>query len=375
MRIGIDARMFGLRGGGGIGRYIAELVVHLQEIDKETEYVIFLQKENFHDFVIKRKNFSKKLVNIPQSSWKEQFSFPREIVLSKVHAMHFPQGNVPLWSQVPFIVTLHDLALFEDKGAEHATVGGSLMHGLKCTGLRHVLEHAVHASRHIVAVSETTKRNILSHFRVSPHKISVVYQGVRAPEKDSRVNLKALDVVSPYVLSLGNVSPYKNQEILLEALKECEDIASLQLVFAGRYDAYAEKLKKKADDLGIGQRVRFIHAPTDGEMHALLANAALLAHSAHGEGFGTLPLEAALIKTPIAVSDIPVFHETLGEGAQFVSVSDSLAWAAVMRHAVLEPEAWKPLVTSAARHAKRYNWEKCAKEMKEIYLLHAVKRL
>lgn len=376
MRIGIDARMFGPRvGGGGIGRYVAELVTHLQEIDKETEYVVFLKKENFHDFVIKRKNFSKKLVDIPWYSLKEQTAFPGEILLSKVQAMHFPHWNVPLWSKIPFIVTIHDLILLESQEAAHATTRSALVHGIKFAAFRHVLEHAVHGSRHVVAISETTKRSILTHFRVSPQKISVVYQGVQAPAANKTVNLSGLDVKKPYVLALGNMYPHKNHAVLLDALKECEDMPELSLVFAGKYDAFAQKLKSYADDLGIGQKVRFIHAPTDGEVHALIAGAALLAHPAHIEGFGIPPLEAAFLKTPVAVSDIPIFHETLGSGAQFVPADDPLAWAAVMRHAVDEPQAWQPLITAGARHAKRYNWEECAKEMKEVYLRHAIKRL
>src|SRR3989338_10747098 len=98
MKIGIDARMFGPRiGGGGLGRYVASLVNELQEIDAQNEYVIFLKKENFHDFIIKRKNFSKRLVDIPWYSVKEQFAFPKEIMLSGVQLMHYPHWNVPLW--------------------------------------------------------------------------------------------------------------------------------------------------------------------------------------------------------------------------------------------------------------------------------------
>lgn len=376
MRLGIDARMFGPRvGGGGIGRYIAELVMHLQEIDKETEYVVFLKKENFHDFVIKRKNFSKRLVDIPWYSLKEQFAFPREILLSKVQAMHYPHWNVPIWSKVPFVVTIHDLILLEDQESAHATTRGSFVHGVKFAAFRHVLEHAVHKSRHIVSISETTKRSILSHFRVSPQKISVVYQGVKVPEAERGVSLEKLDVAAPYVLAAGNMYPHKNHRVLLEALQECEDLPNLKLVFAGKYDAFGEKLKHTAEDLGVAQKVRFIHAPTDGEMRLLLENAALLVNPARIEGFGIPPLEAALLKTPVAVSDIPIFHETLGNGAQFVPPEDSLAWAAVMRHAVEQPDAWNPLITTAARQAKRYNWEECAKEMKELYLCNAFPRL
>ena len=62
MRIGIDARFFGPRtGGGGIGRYVSELVNNLQKIDHKNEYVIFLKKENFHEFVVTGSNFSKKM--------------------------------------------------------------------------------------------------------------------------------------------------------------------------------------------------------------------------------------------------------------------------------------------------------------------------
>lgn len=374
MRMGIDARMFGPRvGGGGIGRYVAELVTHLQEIDKETEYVVFLKKENFHDFVIKRKNFSKRLVDIPWYSAKEQLAFPREILLSKVQAIHYPHWNVPIFSKVPFVVTIHDLILLEDSQAAHATTRSAFVHGVKFAAFRHVLEHAVHKSRHIAAISQATKQSILSHFRVSPQKISVVYQGVKAPEGSG--SLAALDVHAPYVLALGNMYPHKNHEVLLEALAECEDLPRLQLVCAGKYDAFGERIKRRAEELSIAHKVRFIHAPTDGEVRALIEGASLLAHPAHIEGFGIPPLEAALLKTPIAVSDIPIFHETLGESAQFVPADDSLAWAAVMRHAVEEPAAWKPLITTAARQGKRYNWEECAKEMKELYLRNAFPRL
>lgn len=375
MKLGIDARMFGPRvGGGGIGRYVAELVMHLQEIDRETEYVVFLKKENFHDFIVKQKNFSKRLVDIPWYSLQEQRDLPREILLSKVQAMHYPHWNVPLWSRIPFVVTIHDLILLEDHHAAQATTRNAFIHGVKFAAFRHVLEHAVYKSRHIISISETTKQSILNHFSVSPQKISVVYQGVRAPQPDAKNSVQQLGVVHPYILALGNMYPHKNHRVLLEALTVLPDLP-VQLVFAGKYDAFAQELQHDAERMGIDARVRFVHAPTDGEIYELMKHAVLLAHPARIEGFGIPPLEAALLRVPVAVSDIPIFHEILGEQAQFVPVSDAHAWAAVMRHAVEEPQAWKPLITSAARHVKRYNWEESAKAMKEVYLRNAFPRL
>src|SRR3989338_9522802 len=91
MRIGIDARFYGPRvGGGGLGRYTAELVTALQELDKENEYVLFLRKENFHECAITNGKFTKRMVDVPWYSFAEQREMPREIALAKVNLMHYP---------------------------------------------------------------------------------------------------------------------------------------------------------------------------------------------------------------------------------------------------------------------------------------------
>jgi len=62
MRIGIDARFYGPKtGGGGLGRYVAELVSHLQELDHKKEFVLFLKKENFNECKITNHHISKHL--------------------------------------------------------------------------------------------------------------------------------------------------------------------------------------------------------------------------------------------------------------------------------------------------------------------------
>lgn len=364
MKMGIDARMFGRKEGeGSIGRYVADLVTHLQEEDDETEYVIFLRKENFHDFVVKKKNFSKRIFDAPLFSMQEQREFPKEIRLAKVHAMHYPSEYVPVWSSVPFVATIHSLSRIQG----HYT-------GLRQVAYRHMFEHAVHASRHIIAASQETKRAILDHFRVKPQKISVVYQGIGNGEEKGEGSLEALGIEKPYVLALGGMQPEKNHEVLLGALEERKHEA-YSLVCAGRCDEHAEILKEKAKKMGINERVRFIHAPKNEEVALLIKNAALLVHPAKQEDFAAYPLEAALYKRPVAVSDISIFHELFGENVQYVPPDDVHAWAAVMHHAVFNEAAWKGIISSAYRHVKRYNWNECAREMKEVYVKHAFPRM
>jgi len=377
MRIGIDARFFGPRvGGGGLGRYVSELVNHLQDIDKTNEYVIFLKKENFHEFVVTGGNFSKKMVDVPWYSLAEQTVMPREIALSKVDFMHYPHWNVPVFSRVPFIVTIHDLILLEDPASARSTTRGAFAHGLKHVGFRIALEKAIHGSRHIIAVSEATKRSILKHFKVKPAKITVIHNGVSEPKAGKGVSLRDLGVVQPYFLYVGNMYPHKNLDTLIEAFTAVHaSHPDAQLVIAGKYDEFGKRLSQKTAELGLPNgAVRFLNLPTDEEIGALYRNAVMLAYPSRIEGFGIPPVEALLVGTPVMASNTSSMPEILGEFVRYVDPSDSEDMARIMTEALDHKEKWAGLKTRGMDWAKRYNWTMAAKQTLEAYLLHGPRR-
>lgn len=378
MRIGIDARFFGPRvGGGGLGRYVSELVNHLQEIDHDNEYVIFLKKDNFHEFVVTRGNFSKKMVDVPWYSLAEQTQMPREIAEARVNFMHYPHWNIPILSRVPFIVTIHDLILLDDPSSARATTKGAFVHGIKQIGHRIVLEKAVHRSRHIITVSEASKRSILSHFRVKPAKISVIHNGVNEPLAGKGVALRDLGVVEPFILYVGNMYPHKNLDNLLDAFAGAQARhPGIQLVIAGKYDEFGYKLEERAFALGFTSgEVRFINLPTDEELGALYRHAALLAFPSRIEGFGFPPVEAMLVGTPVMSSNASCLPEILGEYVRYVDPEDTDDMADVMLDAVERPEKWAGMKEKGIDFAKRYSWKKAAQKTLETYLLYGPRRL
>ncbi len=378
MRIGIDARWFGPRvGGGGLGRYVAELVNHLQEIDQSNEYVIFLKKENFHEFVLKRPNFSKRLVDVPWYSAEEQVRMPREVALSKVNFMHYPHWNVPVLSRVPFVVTIHDLILLDDPHSARSTTRGALVHGVKYAAFRICLEKAVHSSRHIITISEASKRSILSHFKVQPSKISVIYNGVGEVASGKGVALRDLGVIEPYMLYVGNRYPHKNLETLLEAFAAfLPSYPDVQLVFAGKHDEFSRRLEAYASELQIPKSsLRFLNLPTDEELGALYRNARLLVHPSKLEGFGIPPLEALSVGTPVMASNASSLPEVLEDTVRYVDPDDSGEMAEVMMDAMGKPELWKALHRKGIERAKSFSWDRAAKQTLETYLLHGPRRL
>ena len=70
-RIGIDARFYGSI-GKGLGRYTQKLIEHLEKIDSENQYFVFLRRENFEEYVPSRPNFQKVLADYQWYSFAEQ---------------------------------------------------------------------------------------------------------------------------------------------------------------------------------------------------------------------------------------------------------------------------------------------------------------
>lgn len=378
MRIGLDARFYGPRvGGGGLGRYVSELVHALQRVDRENEYILFLKKENFHECAITAPNFSKRLVDIPWYSAEEQLRMPREVRLAKVNLMHYPHWNVPVFSRTPFIVTLHDLILLEDPMSARATTRNVLIHGMKSIGHRIALEAAVHRSKHIVAISQYTKNAILEHFRVSGRKISVVYNGIRPPTGEETVALSSLGVRRPYILHVGNRYPHKNLEMLLESYADfCRTDGETMLVFAGKGDVFTRELQSHARGLRIPDtRVQWIETPTDAVLARLYADAALVVTPSRLEGFGIPPLEALSFGVPVAASHAASLPEVLGDAVRYFDPDDGSALTRLMHEAVIAPELWAPLREKGIRRVEQFSWEHTAKAMKEIYHHYADRRL
>lgn len=377
MRIVIDARWYGPRvGGGGIGRYVAELVDHLQEIDGENAYTVLLRKENFAACAIRRSNWAKVLVDVPWYSLAEQWAIPRAVRAARAQLLHVPHWNVPLRCPVPMVVTIHDLLLLDDPTSARATTRGPLVHLAKRIGFRLALDRAIHASRHIIAVSQATRSSIFQHFRVAPDKVSVIWNGVTPPAQGKAIVLQNLGVQAPFVLHVGNRYPHKNLPMLLRAFALVHTARPhVQFVLAGPEDVFSSRLRTLQHDLGLPETaVRFVPLPTDDELGALYRAAAVLAYPSRHEGFGMPPLEAMACGTPAIVADIPALREVVEQYATLVAPDDEEGWAAAMVAQLDTPEdAVRKL--QAQTFVARYDWEETARATQEVYLTRGVRRL
>jgi glycosyltransferase involved in cell wall biosynthesis len=107
---------------------------------------------------------------------------------------------------------------------------------------------------------------------------------------------------------------------------------------------------------------------TEEEYLELLANATALLTASRQEGFGIPLVEAMRVGTPIAVSDIPVFHEIGGDAALYFPTDDPDAVADAVLTLADEGE-WVRRSRAVVAQSRQFSWEASAKTL--LQLMHS----
>lgn len=382
-RIGIDARLFGPRvGGGGLGRYVEQLILNLEQLDHENEYIIFLGKENWNEYQPKNPNFKKIMAPWRWYTLAEQIHLPRLIDSTRLNLVHYPHFNVPLLARTPFVVTIHDLNLLEYPKAGISNLD-PIRFWSKYIGFRLVLAGALRHAQKIIAVSEATRDSILKYFPTLSEKIAVIHPGYTPPlrvrggggsydEMDNPspppLTLRGGAISSSYLLTVGNAYPHKNLSGLLHAFKIIhENIPELKLTLVGPEDRFRASIKKETHDLGLESNVVFPGFVSDEELDTLYRSAAALVFPSFLEGFGFPGLEAQGRGTPVVASDLPVLHETLGEAAVYFNPRDPRDIAYAVLNLLKNETLQDILKKDGLENIKRFDWKQTARRTITLY--------
>ncbi len=376
MRIGIDARMYGIAQARGIGRYVQELIRQLLEL--QGEFVLFLSAEGMKAMP-DHPHVQKILAPFRWYSVAEQLHMPRLIQKARLDLMHFTHFNVPYFCPVPYVVTLHDLILLRTN-RQRATTLGPLLYTLKYTAWKILLRHTLKNAQRIIVPSQAVKDELTVWMPKMTKKTSVIYEGAPeltppSPSYDKR------GLRGSYILYVGSAYPHKNLERLVQAFEILTTTLPpnpYTLILVGKHDYFYERLKRELQNTpppsppyegGDKGEVIFMGEVTDNELTQLYRHAALVVCPALSEGFGLPALEAAVHGAPLACSDIPVLKEMLGnETAFFFNPHDVHDMARVLHEALTNVEARQQHIKNARMRAQNFSWKKMAEETEAIYL-------
>jgi len=371
MKIGIDARLYGLK-HTGIGRYVMELISSLSKINSGHQFTVFTHPDN-HSKISQSKNFKVIPVNIRHYSLKEQLLFPGIIDRQKLDLVHIPHFNVPISLQTPYVVTIHDLLWHQILGYNVTTLN-PLVYSFKYLGYRLVIKRAATKACHIITPSQWVKNHLLKTFSsLKPDQVSAIYEGIGSsfsPQKPLLVGYpRSLSIDTPYLVYTGSLYPHKNVKTLIKALKKINHKSDTKftLIIVSARSQFTHKLRQLAYKLDQEHFIKFAGFLKDKDLANLYQHALALVHPSTSEGFGLTGLEAMASGLPVISSNSSSLPEVYGNAALFFNPRNSRDLSQKILRLFKDKKLQRSLKNSGFKQAKKYSWQKMAKQTLEIY--------
>jgi glycosyltransferase involved in cell wall biosynthesis len=263
------------------------------------------------------------------------WSLPRLLRRLRPQLAHF-QHALPLRFSGRAVVTLHDL---------HFEYDPEVMGLADRLTFRLVVPRSARRARHVLAVSERTKRDAIALYGLAPEKITVTPHGIDpAFTPGTREN-------GGYLLFVGAVQARKDPLAALAAARA----VGLPLVVAGpeKEPELARRLREGGADVrGFVDKAQLVQ---------LYQEAAAVILPSRFEGFGLPVLEAMACGTPVVAASEPALREVGGDAAIYAESDD---YAAAVRRALAERERW---VAAGLERARHFSWVETARLTVEAY--------
>ena len=364
MRIGVDVRLFYHR-PAGIGWYTLRLLKALARVDKQNFYVL-LQHRKQSQPLIEGEQFSRATLFTPTHHRFEQWPLSLETKLLGLDLLHSPDFIPPMHNNIPSVITIHDLAFL--LYPQFVTAKSARYYGQ--------VEDAVKRANRIIAVSKSTKNDIIKLLGVPESKIDVIHEAAGPffqpiPRARAQQILAAAHVHLPerFILSVGTIEPRKNLKTLIHAYHHLRQRyhVTAPLVLAGAPGWLAEDVYALVDKLGLDAVVHFMGRTPNEQLLALYNLTTVLAHPAHYEGFGLPPLEAMACGAPVVCSDAGSLPEVVGDAAILAAPEDDEAWTAALHQVLSDEHLQQRMAARGKARAQTFSWEKAARKTLDTY--------
>lgn len=361
MKIAIDAREM-VGAVAGKGRYVAEVAKALATINKENIY--FLYSKQSVDIKLP-KNFQNVLIGgLPglRQLWLALDAKKRGCDL-----FFSPTGYLPvIFSLIPSVVTVHDLAIFVTKDARPALktlIAEKLLLGM-----------VIKKARHITAVSESTKNDLVRLFGVPKEKITTTLLGYdkaayQPQTKNDSEILKSYKLKPNYLLFIGTLEPRKNIVGLIKAYSQLskELQTKYPLVIGGKKGWFYEEIFATVKQLNLENEIKFLGRVPDNHLPALYRNAKIFLFPSFYEGFGLPVLEALACGTPVVTANISSLPEVVGEAGILVNPYNTSDISQAIGKLLTDDKTYTMLKEKSPEQAEKFDWTETAKRTLKVF--------
>lgn len=359
----------------GVSRFTYVLLEGLIHDDHDHRYIAFIGQREASAAAASPLHDSDRIQLIPgrwptdrplQRIFWEQTVLPAELRRLEVDVFHSPVNVLPEYVPCASVVTVHDLAFVRYP---------QYFRPARRNYQRVFTARSVRRATLTVAVSESTRRDLIDYFHVPEDRVRVIHPAIDPifrPVKDPET-LAAFrarhSLPQRYLLYLGTLEPRKNLVGLVEAYARlrAQDAETPPLVLAGAKGWYYQPLFERINSLGMQQHITFAGYVSREEQPLWYAGAELFVYPSLYEGFGLPVAEALACGTPTVTSNVSSMPEAGGTIATLVDPNDWDALAHTMRVALTGPHARARALDEGPRWASRFSSAHMAAAYADVY--------
>ncbi len=365
LRIGIDAMVLRGRDAGTL-RYVEQLLSGLADADRMREYIVFANASVLPaNLVPAQPNVSCRdvpAVRILPRAVQQQF-YRSWNSQGPLDLLHCPAFVPPLFFGGRIVATVFDLTFW------------LYPQTMKWTGRlwwRLFGRKGIERADRVIALSESTKRDLGSCLGIPPERVRVIYPCTRGsfkPDPNGQQIAAKYGLPEKYILYTGTLESRKNIANVVRAYGHARRIGSLKhvLVLAGRRGwLYADVLRTIAD-LGLESQVVILGYIPEKDLPGLYSAADLFVYLSRYEGFGLPVLEAMACGVPVLASNSSAIPEVVGQAGILVAPDDWEQAAFQMSRILQDRSLHAAMVQRGFQQASQFTAERLVRETCAVY--------
>lgn len=368
LRIGYDAKRL-FNNFTGLGIYSRTLLANLAKAAPENEYWLYTPKIRQHpetEAFLDHLPFRVQTPGSRNATWWRSSGIKKDLHRDGIQLFHGLSHEIPLGlhrSGIRSVVTIHDL-IFKHYPNQYAYFD-RLIYDWKFN----------YACRHadcIIAISESTKNDIVQFYGIDPQRIEVIYQSCdarfaqpRPPEEIAGV-VQKYGLPQNYLLYVGSIIERKNLLRIVQALERLPSDLRLPLAVVGKGGAYEKQVRQYIADKRLESWVHFI-APVFAELPSLYRGASVFLYPSVCEGFGIPVIEALNCGVPVITSNVSSLPEAGGPGAWQVDPENAEAIAEGIRVLLTDSGERSGRISTGLDYVRRFEPGVVTTEMLKLY--------
>jgi glycosyltransferase involved in cell wall biosynthesis len=289
-----------------------------------------------------------------------------KLLMDRPDLLHV-QYTAPLFCPVPVVVSVHDVSFLEHP---------EYFPRERACQLRLTVRRTVRRAAKVLTVSEFSRRSILRAYDLDEEKVVAVPNGPGAGfrpiarEAAAAAVRERFHLASPFLLSVGDLQPRKNQVGLIRAYARFVDSYpqfSHQLVLAGKNSWYADRVREAARDSGVPDRIHFLGFVSDDDLLQLYNACDVFVFPSFYEGFGLPALEAMACGRAVACSATSALPEVVDGAAILFDPHAISEMVRAIADLLLSTELRARMERLGLQRAAHFSWQETAQKILEVF--------